>query len=133
MADLAETASLLLSRAEDMVIDGLPVAMPDASFTPPSDGRYLRVSLFHNAPVWEGLASGRMDQGLLQITVVWPRGRGAVAARLIAQRIIGEFPKGLTLRAQGVRVRISGQPWAGSPILDDAATLVPVTIPWMAA
>lgn len=135
MADPAVVAELILARAASLSVGSpaLPIAMPDVPFTPPTNGKYLRVSLFSNAPAWEGLASGRMDQGLLQVSVVWPKGKGLIKAREAAAKVMEHFPKGLTLSGDGVRVKINRQPWAASPIPDDIETLTPVTIPWVAS
>ena len=98
MANPAVVAELLLARAALMETQGpsLAVAMPDVAFQPPVDSQggalpYLRIDLFSNAPFWEGLASGRIDQGLLQVTVVWPEGEGIVAARRAASDVMAHF------------------------------------------
>jgi hypothetical protein len=134
MPDPAVVAALLLARCATLSVGApaLPVSMPDVAFTPPSNGKYLRVSLFNNAPAWEGMTTGRMDQGLLQVTVVWPKGQGIIKAREIATDVIAHFPKGLKLANAGAQVRINREPWAGSPIIDDSASLVAITIPWVA-
>lgn len=135
MADPAAVAGLLLARCALMETEGptLPVAMPDVPFTPPADGRYLRVDLFSNAPLWEGLTSGRLDQGLLQVTIVWPKGKGVIKPRQAAAEVMAHFPKGLKLFGPATRVSVNREPWATSPIMDDATTLTPITIPWTAA
>jgi hypothetical protein len=134
MADPAVVAGLLLARCALMETEGptLPVAMPDVAFTPPADGRYLRVDIFTNQPAWEGLASGKIDQGLLQITVVWPKGKGIIKSRRAAAQVMTHFPKGLKLFGPATRVSINREPWAASPLLDDSETMTPITIPWTA-
>ena len=134
MADPATVAGLLLARCELMKTQGptLPVAMPDVPFTPPADGKYLRVDLFTNAPFWEGLKSGKIDQGLLQVTVVWPRNTGAIAIRRAVADVLAYFPKGLALFAPGTRVRVNKEPWEASPIIEDDKTSIPITISWTA-
>jgi hypothetical protein len=131
MSDPALTASGLLARAATLSVGSpaLPIAYPDVAFTPPADGKYLEVSIFYNRPAWEGLAAGRMDQGLLQVTVVGPKGQGIPALMRLASDVIDHFPKGLGLSGG---VKISRQPYAASPLLDDADTRVPVTIGWTA-
>ena len=136
MIDPAAVAAALLSRCETLEVGSpvLPVAFPDVPFDPAveaPDGRYLTVDLFNNAPFWEGLTSGRIDQGLMQITVVWPKGEG-LAARRAAAEVIAQFPKNLTLPGSGVRVKINRETWQASPILDDDSTSIPVTISWVA-
>lgn len=139
MADPAIVAGLLLARCETLNVGTpkMPVAMPDVTFTPPVDDKgspapYLRVDLFSNAPFWEGLASGKIDQGLLQITVVWPKGKGLIVqARAVAQ-VMAHFPKRLKLFGPATRVTIHREPWAASPLLGDVSSETPITISWTA-
>lgn len=135
MADPAVVAGLLLARCETLSVGSpkMPVAMPDVAFSPPADGCYLRVDLFSNAPFWEGLTTGRVDQGLLQITVVWPKGKGVIKPRQAAAQVMAHFPKGLKLFGPATRVTVNREPWAASPILEDTETLTPITISWTAA
>ncbi|KQS55902.1 hypothetical protein ASG17_07580 [Brevundimonas sp. Leaf363] len=140
MSDPAVVAKLLLARCESLSVGSpaMPVAMPDVSFTPPVDGKgkpkpYLRVSLFPNAPFWAALAVGRVDQGLLQVTVVWPKLKGNIKPIAAAGQVIAHFPKGLVLSEGATRVKISGDAWHGAPVPDDTETLIAVTIPWRAA
>jgi hypothetical protein len=130
MADPAAVATALFERCETLSVGSpaLPIAYPDVAFTPPGDGRYLQVDLFANVPRWQGLASGRLDQGLLQITVVTPPGEGIVKARELANVVMSHFPKGLRLGA----VKISAEPWDASPLIGDGETRTPITIPWVA-
>lgn len=131
MATADAIASALLARAASLSVSSpaLRIAMPDRPFTPGNGETYLEVSTFYNRPAWEGLKSGRLDQGLLQIAVVGPKGQGVPRLMRFAQEIIDHFPKGQNL---GGTVRVSGQPYASSPLLDASDTRVPVTIPWAA-
>lgn len=135
MADPAVVATLLLERCATLSVGSpvLPVAMPEMSFTPPADGRYLRVDLFSNAPFWEGLASGRIDQGLLQITVVWPRLKGLIAPKRAEAEVCAHFFKGLRLHGSGVTVKVNREPWAASPITEPDKVSIPVTVSWTAS
>jgi hypothetical protein len=132
MSDPADIATTLLARCSTLAVGSpaLPIAYPDVPFTPPDSGKYLEVSIFYNRPAWEGLKAGRMDQGILQVTVVGPKGQGIPALMRLASDVMDHFPKALAL-ANGVR--IAGQPYASSPLLDAADSRVPVTIPWVAA
>lgn len=134
MADPAVVAALLMEHCEAMVIGSpaLPIAWPEVNFTPPVSGKYLRIDLFTNAPFWQGVTNGRMDQGLLQVTVVWPRGQGIIKASEVAALVMEHFAKGLVLIGSGVRVKINREPWAASPITEDDKTSIPVTVSWVA-
>lgn len=140
MADPAVVATLLLERCSTLSVGSpeLPVAMPEMTFTPPEDDKgdpapYLRIDLFPNRPLWEGLASGSIDQGLLQITVVWPRLKGLIAPNRAVAEVLAHFPKGLRLRGSGVTVKINRAPWAASPITEPDKVSVPVTVSWVAS
>lgn len=110
----------------------LPIAYPEISFTAPADGKYLQVDFFANRPAWEGLTSGKLAQGLLQITVIWPRGAGIVGPNQAAQEVMAHFAKGLNLFDGDTKVTINQEPWATSPITDGTMVRVPITIPWVA-
>jgi hypothetical protein len=135
MADPAVVAALLFQRCESMVISAptMPIAFPDVAFTAPTDGKYLRVDFFANAPAWESLSGDALSMGLLQISVVWPKGVGVVKPREVAHLVEAHFSKGLQMSGQGVRVKVSRKPWTASPIIEDTQTLTPVTIPWTAS
>lgn len=139
MADPSIVATLLLTRCEALNVGTpkLPVAMPDVKFTPPVDVSknplpYLRVDLFDNQPAWQGLASGRIDQGLLQIMIVWPKGKGVIAHRRAAKQVMDHFAKGTRLFGPATRVTVNREPVLASPIMGDVSTETPVTIFWTA-
>ncbi len=136
MADIADIMEALFARVEslDSGSPDLPIAWPEqaAAFVPPADGRYLAVSFFSNAPRWSGVASGRLDQGLLQVSVIWPRNLGLLVPGAIADLIIAHFPLGLRLINGSARVTVAQQPWAASPLSEPDRLTIPVTIPWTA-
>lgn len=131
MASPADIAAALLARCSTLAVGSpaLLISYPDVAFSPPAAGKYLDVAIFYNRPAWEGLSEGRQDQGLLQITVVWPKGQGVIKPLQIAASVMAHFPKGLRLDGG---VKISAEPYAASPLLDDAETRVPITISWTA-
>lgn len=131
---MEKVTDALLTRAGSLVLSPtLPVAYPGLVFTPPADGKYLRAEIFYNAPRWQGTTSGRMDQGLLQITVVWPKGLATIQAIKVADAVKAHFAKGTELFSNGRKVTVSEEPWTATPIIEDSRTLVPVTIPWVSA
>jgi hypothetical protein len=134
MADPAVVAQLILEHAEAMVIGSpsLPIAYPDVTFVPPADGKYLRLDLFTNEPFWQGLSSGRIDQGLLQVMVVWPRAEGRIRPLEVAAMVMEHWAKLTTLQGSGTRVRVNKEPWAATPLLSPSETETPITIPWNA-
>lgn len=113
----------------------LPIAYPDVAFDPASDapaGKYVEARYFRNAPAWEGVSSGVVDQGLLVVSVVWPKGQGVIAMNAAAQDVADHFPKGLALTSGATRAKISREPVIGSPLTEGDKTIVAVTIPWTA-
>lgn len=133
MALAADVAKALLDRVGTLT-HGSPVmkkAMPDVPFSPETGKPYFRVDLFRNAPFWQGLNTGKIDQGLMQVTVVWPEGQGIIKASAAADAVMAHFPKGLKLFSGSARVKL-GEPYASAPLLDAGWSSTPVTIPWRA-
>jgi hypothetical protein len=112
---------------------GLPVAYPEpaVAFDPPADGRYLRAAILPNAPRNRFLGRQTVDQGLLQVTVVWPRNASELPAWRIAKQVCDHFnvPR---LNAGGVRVQIDSGAYTASPLTFDDRIEIPVTIAWSA-
>ncbi|WP_297803405.1 phage tail terminator-like protein [uncultured Brevundimonas sp.] len=131
---MQKVTDALLSRVGSLVLSPvLPVAYPGLSFAPPSDGKYLRAEVFHNAAKWEGATAGRMDQGLLQVTVVWPKGKPTIQPITVADAVMAHFAKGTEMVSQGRKVTVTAEPVMATPIYEDSSTLVPVTISWASA
>jgi hypothetical protein len=133
----AQIPDALLARVASLSVGSpaLPIAMPDVPFDPTvsaTDGKYLEVAYLANRPAWEGVGNGVVDQGLLQITVVYPSGHGVIAPNEAAEEVKAHFTKGLPLVSGTTRVKITAAPWAAAPLIDPSETRVPVTIPWAA-
>jgi hypothetical protein len=131
-----EIMQALFGRAVVMEFVGpqMPVALPEQApqFVPPADGKYLDVTFFPNVPRWEGITNGIMEQGLLQVMVVWPRALGIVAPGRKAELVKAHFPKSLVLLSGTTRVSISREPVAAQPLVEPDKVSVPVTISWTA-
>lgn len=139
MSKASEIPDALLTHLGTLEIGSpaLPIAMPDVSFDPPTDDDggllpYLEAGYFRNAPAWEGLAEGVLDQGLLVVSVVWPKGRGVVRMNEAAQQVADHFPKGLQLASGETRVKIYREPVIASPLNEGDKTIVAVSISWVA-
>lgn len=133
----SEIPDALLAHVDTLEVlsPPLPIAQPDVGFDPATDadaeGRYLEVGYFRNAPRWEGLSAGVVDQGLLVISVVWPKGQGVIGANEAAQAVADHFPKDLTLKSGSTGVKINKEPVIGSPLPMGDKTIVAVTISWV--
>lgn len=132
----AQIIDALLARLQALTLDPeLPVAWPDVEFDPETDapdGKWLAVSFFPNRPAWEGVSSGKIDQGLLQITLVWPKGEGQIAPLQIIATVMGQFAKSLELVSGTTKVKVSAEPWVSPAITDNDRTSYPITVPWKA-
>ena len=136
MANLLNVRHALFEHLDALVLTPtLPIAWPEAeAFTPPGDGRYLEASLVFNAPRFEALTDGLLDQGQLVVNVVWPRNQGDADVLAVAQTVRDHFITDplLSLFHGGTKVKISGQPWISSLKSETSAVRVPVTVPWTA-
>lgn len=134
---IAQVLDALLAQVDTLNVTSpdLPVAKPELSFDPKeqaTDGKHLEVAFFPNRPAWEGVSAGVMDQGLLQIAVIWPKNQGLIAPVEIAEGIKAHFPKGLVLTSGTTQVKISRAPWVAQPLIERDRVSVPVTISWTA-
>lgn len=129
MINMAEVGRLLFQRCEGLP---LPVSLPEPrkTFDPPGDGRYYEVRFFPNRAAWEGVSSGVLGQGLLQINVVWPKNKGILAPYRAVNDAKVLFHKNLALFGDGVKVSISSEPADGQALTDASEVKVPVTIRW---
>lgn len=137
MADAADIAEALLAKVATLTVGSpaLPIAYPEIDFDPETeshDGKYLDVRDFTNRPAWEGLTAGKLDQGILQITVVWPRSLGVIAPKAAADEVMAHFAKGTIMVHGSAKVKVSSEPWQAAPLSDDADLRVPISIPWTA-
>lgn len=136
MSDIADVMRALLARAETLSHESMPLAMPEVAFYPATQapgGRYFAVEFFANRPGWEGVASGVVDQGYLMVTVIWPRGEGAVKPGAAAQAVKAHFPKALVLTSGETKVTIHQAPYATTPLSEAGQVRIPVIIPWRAS
>lgn len=136
VAAYADIVRALFARVETLVTGSpsLPFVLPEPTrtFVPPADGKYLEVAFHSNRPAWEGLSEGRLDQGLLQVTVIWPKNKGVLAPVRIADEIIAHFPLAHEMFHGSAKVKVTRQPWMASPLVDPSEVRIPVTIPWAA-
>ena len=111
--------------------ESLHATNPDTEATDETVG-HLEVAIFYNRPAWQGVSAGALDQGLLQITVVWPKDRGLIKPMEVVGTVLEHFPTGHPMFSGTTKVRVSGAPWASSPISETNEVRIPVTIPWTA-
>lgn len=139
MSTGADIYLALMGRVETLTVGSpaLPIAYPEQNpvFDPATaapDGKYLDVRDFPNRNAWEGLAGSEVKQGLLQITVAWPKNKGLVAPKQAADEVIVHFAKGTVMTSGSARVTVNKVPWQSPPLSDDTEVRVHVTVPWTA-
>ncbi len=134
MADLTAVQLALFDRLEALTLSPpLEIDWPEppVTFVPPADGQYLEVRFFPNAPAFQGLGGETLDQGLLQISVVWPKNQGEIAPGLIAKAVREHFAAPLSLFRGSTKTKITGTQIAA--VLKGATDLrIPVTVSWTA-
>ena len=111
----------------------LPIDVPEpaVTFVRPDDGKYLSATYFPNGNAWEGLSGGKVTQGILLVTVVWPKNLGLVAPMEVAGIVEAHFAANLPLTSSGFRVKL-GTSFVAAPVTEPDSVRVPVTVPWTA-
>lgn len=126
----------LMTRVGSLVTGSptLPVSYPEPvqTFVPPADGKYLEVQDFTNQPAWRGLAGGSLGQGILQLTVVWPKNNGLIGPKQVVASIKEHFTAGTRMISGGVTVKVTHDPDEASHISEADKLRVPITIFWTA-
>lgn len=105
---------------------GIPNNWENEGFDPPADG-YLDVQLFRSATNRKYVQTGggtHVMLGFLQVAVMAPKDRGAVAADRIADQIVAHFPCDLQLGP----VRITQTPHVAGGFPDGAWFRLPISI-----
>jgi hypothetical protein len=128
----AKIAAALFARLTTLT-PALPIAWPNKSFTPPSDGKYLRVSDLPLPTRGISLANDGINEygGLIQIDVMGPLNDGAEPATERAGAVIAHFKRGTRMDNGGVRVDVVTA-YRSPALRDDPRWQVPVTITYRA-
>lgn len=124
----------LLTKVEAVATaQGVRAAHMNVDFSPnPTEAWYIDARIFPNVPKGEGLDDTVMDQGLLALGAVFPRGVGSITALSAGEALKAAFPKGLELFSGGFKVKVVKAPYIGSPLSEDSRYVVPVTVEWVA-
>jgi hypothetical protein len=137
MPSQADIYADLVTKAHAVAASlSLPASIDDENFEAPIDGNgmilpYLRFDMFNNAPFWEGLRDGVIDQGLSQVMIVMPRPHDREAGYAYFDQIRALYPKASRLPGNA-GVKVQEVPWVATPIVEPDRTSYPVTIPWVA-
>lgn len=124
----------LFARLAELVLDPvLPIAYPNADFTPPVDNRWLKVTEIPAPALAFALAAGgtRDHVGVLQVDVLWPQGTGMAAPRQVADALIAHFKPGTVIYRDGAKIKIT-QAWIGQKLDDPPRMSLPVSLRYRA-
>lgn len=135
MGKQSDIYAALKAKAEAVALAlDLPAAIDDATFTPPFvDGDlppFLRFDFFNNAPFWQGITEGAVDQGLLQVNLIVSHGFDRETAFGYVDQIIALYPKAERLPGERV-VKVQSKTWVASAIPEPDRTTYPVTVSWV--
>lgn len=109
-----------------------PIAYMNQNFVPTKGTLWLRGTLLpaQTAGVTIGLDGNDLYQGLFQVDVFAPQGKGSGQALRIADDVIEHYAKGTVLTAGVFRIRIDNG-WILPPLEEPEWYQVPVTIGWL--
>ena len=134
----AQICDALLQRMRRLSLNPpLPVAWPDVAFTKPLDNSgkplpYLEVALLPVPTSAATLNGWNNYVGILQVTVVYPQGAGAIKAQQLAAAIVDFFKRGTEMTDGQMRVRIVAPPYASPAYQDTPYTRTPMNIRYQA-
>jgi len=133
MAAESEIMAALYGRlAAFTAVPALPVSWPNVTFSPPANQKYLRAVFVPNLTNRALIDSDGPHQhmGLLQVSVMWTKGQGEAAPRLVAGQLADHFSCDLKLRSGGLTVRITKRPDVRDLMIEEAAIQIPVMVDW---
>lgn len=87
---------------------GLPIAYENVDYTPTQGTAYVEIRMFPNEERAADLNSTNETTGLMQFTLRYPEGEGAMPAKQKRQAILDAYPIGRVLTYSGQRVTITG-------------------------
>ncbi|WP_299945356.1 phage tail terminator-like protein [uncultured Ruegeria sp.] len=88
---------------------GLPIAHENVGYDPEPGTPYVKLEIFPNAERPADLNSTNNTTGLMQFTLYYAEGNGAIPAKVKRQEIFDAFPIGRVLTYSGRRVTITGR------------------------
>jgi hypothetical protein len=105
---------------------------PNVRFTPVAGTPYLRASFLPNIADRSGISfdSYQDHQGLLQVSVFWPSGRGLIQPMQIASQVVAHFPPGTEIIRNGLVVRIDQPGTIAPPLQEPDWIQIPISVRW---
>ena len=115
------------------MVGALPTAYENATFTPVVNAPYQRVNLLPATPGNEIMGDkAYFENGLFQITALYPQGVGPAAADAYAQSLRLHFKRGTTMTESGIDVVVTDTPRVAPPLADGDRYLIPISVPFQA-
>jgi Bacteriophage related domain of unknown function len=125
----SQITEALLTRLSALTLSPtLPVAYPDVAFTPPSAGMWLEAAILRATTGSIGISAWEEHAGIFQVTVVAPKGGGAIKSTQVADAVTAWFPRFTRLLNGAVQVDVYDSPNIAAAIDDPPYTRTPVSI-----
>jgi len=122
-----------LEVAVAAITPALATAWENAAFVPPAATTpYQEVHVLFADPDNPVIGPGYVEQGYMQVSLMYPLAAGSVDAGTRAKLIRDTFRRGLSLTNSGVVVTIDKTPAIGNGIPDGSRWRLPVKIPFRA-
>lgn len=111
-----------------------PIAYPGVKYTPVTGQAYLYASLLPNQTrrMFIGNGEPNRHQGILQISVMWPRDVGVMPPLRVAAKIASHLGEGTVLATDLGPIRIDERPSIMPALQGPVWVNVPVRIPYVA-
>ena len=124
----------LMDRVESLVWDAAQIAWPNIKFTPKIGTKFLRPTVIPGETLSPGVSpdSSEDHQGLLDVSLFYPAGSGALSPQRDASIILDHFAKDINMVRQDVVVTVSKAPWRETAIQETDWYHVPRRIPYRA-
>ncbi len=124
----------LLDRVESLVWDAAQIAWPNDEFTPTIGTKFLRPTVIPGETLSPGASADSSEdhQGLLDVSLFYPAGSGALSPQRDASIILKHFKKDTSMLRSDVTVTVSKAPWREAAIQETDWYHVPLRIPYRA-
>lgn len=121
-----------LETALNGMSPALSTAFENAAFAPVSGTAYQKVNLLTAEPDNSAYGSHYIEQGIFQVTLMYPLQTGPAAAAARAELIRSTFYRGASFTSGGISVIVNKTPSISPGSVDGDRWMVPVKISWFA-
>jgi hypothetical protein len=111
----------------------LPTAFENVRFTPEDGVAYQRCGMLWDSPI-DGTMGRKLKKigGIMQVTLMFPEGRGTDDASAQAAKIVDLFKPPMVIQEGGLRVCVVDPTKVANGFPSDGRWAVPVSVPWHA-